>query len=797
MSGTANVTDKVPSPAWYRLLVLAGLVAAAGLLASTAWAQAPQEPVLVGDVVVHGLRTISQDQVKAHLKTIPGREYNQAVLEDDIRRLAETRWFQRIHPVRFETLTDGRLNVHIVVEEPPTVVREVIYKNAHHAKPADLDEVSRVKRGAPLNPSLNVRACYEIQEFYRKKGRLLANCTLEEGRNPGDQRVVFNISEGPVLKIRAIRFTGNHTLATAGRLKTQIDSRKAWTPLRLFTGDYHPPVVENDALKLEEYYKANGYLDARVTREVILNEDMRSVDVVFHIHEGMRYRVQDVTVEGPKQLNRDLVQSILRVKKDDLYSEPAVENDLRNIQDLYGYRGYQVLADKKLFVPDPEKEPGVVRVHYDVVERGPAKVGTIEVHGNTVTKDRVIRRVLQLYPGQTLSFPAVRQAEKDLMRLGIFETNPEKGTRPTIVVSEPESPDNPYRNVDVFVTEQPTGSLMFGLGVNSDAGLVGSIVLNEKNFDILRPPTSIEDIFNGRAWRGGGQEFRAEAVPGTQLQRYTIALREPYLFDLPLSLSLSGYYYDRLYNEYTERRVGTRATLGYQLNRYWSITGGARLENVSVRDVSPFAPPDLLDARGDSLLFAPRVSVVRDDRDSFLRPTEGGQIEGSFEQVLGDYTFPVVSLEASRYFTTFQRPDGSGRHVVALRSQVAWAGDDAPVFERFYAGGFRSLRGFQFRGVGPNINGFMVGGNFMFLNSVEYQVPIKANDQLYLVAFVDSGTVEQDVELTNYRVSAGFGVRVTVPMMGPVPIALDFGFPIVKAEGDREQIFAFYVGLFR
>jgi outer membrane protein assembly factor BamA len=177
-----------------------------------------------------------------------------------------------------------------------------------------------------------------------------------------------------------------------------------------------------------------------------------------------------------------------------------------------------------------------------------------------------------------------------------------------------------------------------------------------------------------------------------------------------------------------------------------------------------------------------------------LRPTKGSLIDFSFEQVVGDFSFPVGSIEANKYFTLYERADGSGRHVLALRSQVSLAGSNTPVFERFYAGGFRSIRGFAFRGVGPSENGFEVGGDFMWLNSIEYQVPIKANDQIYAVAFVDSGTVESRMEVKDYRVSVGVGVRFVVPMLGPVPIALDLGFPVVKGPGDHEQVFGFWLG---
>src|SRR5581483_9280614 len=184
--------------------------------------------------------------------------------------------------------------------------------------------------------------------------------------------------------------------------------------------------------------------------------------------------------------------------------------------------------------------------------------------------------------------------------------------------------------------------------------------------------------------------------------------------------------------------------------------------------------------------------------DSFLRPTEGSILDVSYEQVGGDHNYPLVNVDYNKYWTTWQRADGSGRHVLALHSQFGWAGDNTPVYDRFYAGGFRSLRGFQYRGVGPDIDGYKVGGDFMLLNSLEYQIPVKANDQIYFVGFIDSGTVESRInQFTDYRVSAGFGVRFIVPILGPVPIALDFGFPIVKGPNDNTQVFSFWLGFYR
>ena len=142
---------------------------------------------------------------------------------------------------------------------------------------------------------------------------------------------------------------------------------------------------------------------------------------------------------------------------------------------------------------------------------------------------------------------------------------------------------------------------------------------------------------------------------------------------------------------------------------------------------------------------------------------------------------------------------GAGR-VTTPRATEAngsqWPCEHPPVFGRDYAGGFRSVRGFEFRGVGPDINGFKVGGDFLFLNSTEYQIPVRANDQIYLVGFIDSGTVESRTEMKDYRVSAGVGARSGTTMLGPVPIALDFGFPVVNRPEAPEQLFSFWIGFF-
>ncbi|HEX5273078.1 MAG TPA: outer membrane protein assembly factor BamA [Gemmataceae bacterium] len=801
------------------------LLPAAGMLALLLALPAPAEPpplpdvparlapgtkLTVGEVKVQGLHNVPPERVLNIAKTKAGAELSQGSIDEDVRTLYATRLFAHVD-VRIVEHPENRalVDVWFVVAERPASIQEVVYNGGAHLKLDELKNITHLRKGDPMVPYLNQEACRNIRDELYKQGRPFATVELAEGANPGDTRVVFNITEGPKVKVRDVLFEGN-AFVSGGVLNTHVKTSHEF--LRLFGGTLNLMLVEYDVEELEKYYKTFGYHDVKVSRELRW-VDSNHVDLVFHVSEGARYRVAGrPQVDGAgKQLPAEVVQAIPRVAPGEYYDEVKVKTDIRNITDYYGQTGRDVrVREVPVFDPDT---PGVCQVRYELQEKAPSKVGYIYVVGNDVTRQNVILRQMPegLSPGQTLQYPDLLVAERNLARLGIFETNGETGVRPTVEVLNREG-DEEYKDLLVRVQETKTGSLMFGVGVNSDAGLSGSIVMNEKNFDITRFPTSFDDFMAGRAFRGAGQELRIEAVPGTQVQRYSVTWREPFLFDSPYSLTVGAYYYTRSYDEYDESRLGTRFTIGRKLNQYWSVNGSIRIEDVGVHNVPYWDPADYQNADGDNFLVGFRGGVTRDTRDSFLRPTEGSLLDVSFEEVTGRLpnqspvpvpgspkswkAYPSVNVDYNKYWTIWQRPDNSGRHVLAYHGQLAWSGDDTPVFERYFAGGFRSLRGFAFRGVSPQIDGINVGGDFMMLNSLEYQVPVMANDHVWAVAFVDSGTVEPSMEIRDYRVSAGFGVRFVVPMLGPVPIALDFGFPIVKGPGDKEQVFSFWLGFF-
>jgi outer membrane protein assembly factor BamA len=271
-----------------------------------------------------------------------------------------------------QILVENHNNVSIwfLVDEYPNVVREVGYKNAHHMTTDELEAITGLKRGLPLDPERNRHACELIVEDYRKQGRIFASCVLEEGGQPGDQRVVFNIDEGPRPFVSDIAFTGNESLAVSAQLLAEIINGPCGLARK-----FNPERCVEETLKLEKYYRDNGYLDARATRELIFSEDHSSLEIVYHIFDGPLYHVQEVTVKGTAVLPSEQVTSILKLHKGDLYNDKVVQADVRNITDLYGYRGYPAAVSYKLIILSRFPDQGLVRVQYEVIEKRPVMCG--------------------------------------------------------------------------------------------------------------------------------------------------------------------------------------------------------------------------------------------------------------------------------------------------------------------------------------------------------------------------------------------------------------------------------------
>jgi outer membrane protein insertion porin family len=325
--------------AWLRgtLVSLALLVGAGGASAQSL------EGRTVAELSVRGQQFVSAESVLAKIKTRKDRPYVQADMRSDVATLMATRQFSRVTPL-IEPVGENQVSIVFEVQEYPNVVQEIRYEGAKHLKDDELNTITGLKRGVPLNPIANKQAVSAILRKYHEQGRLFASVELVEGANPGDRRVVFRITEGRVWKVGQVSFEGN-TFVSGERLRTQIQTTRTFFGLG---GDYNPGMIEFDAAHLEEYYRTYGFQDVRVSRELIYDGPDR-VRLVFHINEGQRYRVGQVQFNGSQAIDHERIKSVTKLKPGEVYDKNVVTADLRNIKALYGNTGRLVSPKEEVY----------------------------------------------------------------------------------------------------------------------------------------------------------------------------------------------------------------------------------------------------------------------------------------------------------------------------------------------------------------------------------------------------------------------------------------------------------------
>ncbi|HUG19084.1 MAG TPA: POTRA domain-containing protein [Planctomycetaceae bacterium] len=626
-----------------------------------------------------------------------------------------------------------------------------------------------------------------LKAYYFGLGYLDAQVSEKVGFSENGAHVYldYSIVEGPRYRIRNIAIKGTEIIS-------ENTLRREMTTL---PGDYFTSrELGEDLRMIQGRYGELGRINAKVEAIPRYLETPGLIDIDLIIDEDEVWRIRRINVHITGSNGRPTSHTRKRVIENRMVSAPG---DLANPRMIK--KSEQRINREQLFEGGPLAGP---RIEFNPVPEEETRFAQSLMRPEGTVRGQNLDFVETSY-GTNESTPLVRgqNFERGLEQPGnlLWDSSPQ-GDPFGPALNSPPYPFVQYRegDLDVYVQEARTGRLMFGAGVNSDSGLVGNIVLDERNFDLFRPPTSWDDIVEGRAWRGAGQTFRLEAVPGDQVSRYTASWTDNYFMDTDVSLGLSGFYYQRFLDNWDEQRSGGRVAFGYQFNPDLSGNIAFRLENVDINNPHGAPPPPPLAAvAGSNFLTTVRGTLAHDTRNSAFLPSEGHILTGSYEQAFGEFNYPRLELDASQYFTVWNRIDGQGRHILSLNGRVGWTGDDTPVFEKFYAGGYSSFRGFDFRGVTPKISNIEVGGFWQALGSVQYQVPVTADEAISLVAFTDFGTVEQEVGFSQFRLSVGGGIRLIIPAMGPVPMAFDFAVPLMQEPFDEEQLFAFYVGINR
>lgn len=812
---------------WALLLLLS-----ASLAAQTGGRELEGLPV--SRIEFFGLDQISRDSVLALMETREGRPFNGEALERDLRVLAGyspvverpkppgvgrtpeegaskpsvPRVFAAIPSVTARKDDGGGVLITINGTENRRVLG-LVFLGAVEFKRSDLLPVIKTRTGSPVDDFTLELDRQDLRRFYQEKGYHFASVGFIKEFDPSGEIIIFTITEGPKVTIRNVVFEGAKSFSPRELMKEMpfVD-----TPGFLSKQIYVAEQVRRDAVQLGLWYQGRGFLDARVTwMDAIPSSDNETMDLSFLVEEGEQYMVRSIAVEGLTLFPPDEFLATMRTKAGERY-EPAgrLQRDMRELRDRileFGYIDAQVV-DRSTY----GLEGNEVDVVLHVVEGELALVGSIVISGNIQTRDRIIRREIELYTGEPMNLKKLDRARQRIRALGYWQMprGSTVGTETTsfqdyqiyreAYITLKDTPRERVKDIVVELEEADTGSLRFAAGIGSNAGFIGDITYSKMNFDPLDWPESFGDILN--AFTGGGQFLVLSFQPGTNFSRWRAAWGNPRIFDSLWSVVGEIYATDWRREDWREDRFGYSGKIGRRLGDDLSGALTLRDEFVTVKRIDSDAPQLVFDFEGKNRVVSLTQEFRLDRLNDFLDPSSGYRVELLFEHagLWGDVEFNKVMLKGEHYFELSE--DDMGRlTVLRLQGTAGWASEfgdtrDVPVFERFYAGGQGTLRGFRFRGVGPRDNDSPIGGKAMWLLSAEYQFPLW-EEFLRGVAFMDSGSVALDwgdSGVWDVRASVGFGLRILIPFLGERPLAIDFGIPLLKEREDDTQFISFSFG---
>ncbi len=737
------------------------------------------DQLTVKAVEVKGNKSIGSATILSRIKTRVGQEYRQSVISDDLKRLYNTGYFSDVSVDR-ENYAGGLKVVFFVVEK--AIVEKITFSKIRYYKTSFLLRKMKTKKGKFLdNKALNddIRM---IKELYEKKGLTQVEVSVEKDYDELNNKMSLHviIKEGERVRVKRVLIDGNMNYRDK-RILRLIKTRPAW----LFHKGYlKEDVLDEDMERIRAFYEHEGYIDAKVDY-VIEKISGGLVNIRIRIKEGKRYYVEAITIEGNKVISDAEILGIMKeIKVGKVFSRKQLNIDLSNIRTLYFDRGYifaQVEDSSSL-----NAETGKVEIRLEIKEGSLAYINKIKIQGNDRTRDAVIRRELRLYPGDRFDGAKLRRSKERLRNLGYFEDI-------GYDIEDTDLPDK--KNLVVDVKEAKTGAFSFGGGYSTVDQLIGFVEIEQKNFDFTNWPT----------FTGGGQDLSIRAETGTTRNNTMLSFTEPYIFDYPVSGGFDAYITEKdkdsdIGYAYDEKRAGGNIRFGKQFTEYVTGRVAYKREDIKIGNFDDDVSADLLAEEGKNTVSSLSFTLARDARDSVFNPTKGLYTSGTADVaggVLGgDKDFVRFSTNTSyniplKFDSVLE---------FRLRTGVVNAYGDSekvPIFERFFAGGAKSIRGYEERKVGPldSSTNDPIGGESLLVGNVEFTVPII--EFIKVAAFFDSGNVWSKLEdfgTGNFKSGAGMGLRIKTPIG---PVNLDYGYPLNDEPGEEDRTGKFYFSVSR
>lgn len=726
---------------------------------------------LIQSIGVAGNTRIDSGAIMRQIKSQAGDRYDPELLRADLKSIFQMGYFDDLQILVNDTEKGKQVTFQV---KEKAVIGQVVINGEKELDEKDVKEVVSISPNTIINTK-DVQASVEnIRKLYKDKGFYRTNVAANLNYVSVDKvNVTFDIEEGVKMYIKGIRFVGNKAFTEKELRKEMTTSEKGLLSWFTESGKLKRDLLEQDRSRIGSMYQNNGYIEARISEPEITDEG-DWLYVTFDIQEGDRYRVGTIEIEGDIVGDKNDLFSLVELSKEKFFSRKILRDDALRLTDRYAESGYAFAeVDPKLSKNEEDKRMDLT---FKIAKGIQVHVNRINIKGNTRTRDKVIRREMQVKEGGLLDASAIRKSSERLQRLEFFE---EVNVAPEPTVQED------LMNVVVDVKEKATGTFSVGAGYSSVDNIMFMGEISENNF------------------LGKGQRLSLQANLSSNSSRYNFSFTEPHLNDTKLLFGYDIYNWSRDYDDYTKDSTGAALRFAYPVWNKWNLGWGYGFDDTTMTDVAVLnVPQSILDSMAIETTSFVRVGLAKDTRNRLTDASTGWTTNYSIKQaggpLGGNSAFTKYEATSGWYHplwwdTTFHVKGSVGYVIESEEGKL-------PVYEKFYLGGLNTIRGFDSGKVSPlelnkdQVTYSRIGGEKMWYGNVEWIFPIVKEIGLKGLVFFDTGNVYTDAQnwsFSDLRYSTGLGFRWLSPMG---PLRLEWGWNLDPQEGEKQGVWDFSIG---
>jgi outer membrane protein insertion porin family len=716
-------------------------------------------------IMILGNVKVEEGVIRGAIKSREGGPFSVEKIREDLRSIFDLGLFTDVQ-VDIKPTPQGKEVIFIVAEKPS--IKDIFIKGNDKVKLDDIKEKMTLKSRSILNLEKVKENAEQIRKLYFSKGYYGVKVEDKVDYLETNEAVVtFTISEGPKGHIQKIVFKGNKNIKSSRLKKLMATKRRTIFSIITKTGTLDEDILKNDLQLVTAYYFDQGYLDAKVSEPKINLSNPKKIRIEIGIVEGPRYHLGNIDFKGDVLTTKEALFKILKIKRGDVYSNTVIRKEINALTEKFANQGYAyVEINPEISVDNKDL---LVHLTFEIEKKKRVFYEKIQVVGNTKTRDKVVRRELVVAEGELYNAANMNKSRDRLKRTGFFKevdfTTSRGSTEEKI-------------NVDIKVEEAPTGAVTFGVGYSTIESVVGSASISDRN------------LF------GLGYAGSLRFSLGFKTQNFRLSFTDPYFLGYPYAAGID-LYHERveIFETYSYKITGGDLRFGKELTDSLRIDAMYKLENIDVYNVADDASIYIKDQKGKKTTSAISLTPSIDTRDDNFNPRRGGQHSLFIQNagsILGGDNYFVKVLGRTSWF--FPLPLNSTLNLRAQAGMIlGYGGRPLPIYEKFFAGGISTVRGFEYGKAGPvDVNDEPIGAKKMVVFNTELIFPISREIGLRGALFFDIGKgFDKWSEITPLRLGAGPGIRWYSPFG---PIHIDFGFNLNPKKGEKGNVIEFTAG---